>query len=94
MSLTVNANDGAMLPLAGLYQTFSYDGAFLETITVFYAGQTYIQFFGNDGTNITYISGWINPNYPVPGALMDTTEGDQMVTTEGDIMILTEGSLI
>jgi hypothetical protein len=89
MSETVQANDGAMLPLSSLYQTFTYSGGFLTQITVFYAGQTYIQFFVNDGTNITYVSGWINPNYPVPDAIMDTTEGDTMVTTEGDVMVLT-----
>jgi len=89
---TVIANDGVMLPLLALYHIFSYDGTFIESITVYYRGQMYIQFFENDGTNITYISGWINPNYPVPNALMDTTDGDQMITTEGDYMTLTSAA--
>lgn len=59
MSETVQANDGAMLPLPSLPITFTYDGAFVATMTVVYAGSTYVQTFTNDGTNITDISGWI-----------------------------------
>ena len=59
MSETVQANDGAMLPLSSLEQTFTYDGEFVETITVSYAGTDYVQTFENDGTHITNLSGWI-----------------------------------
>lgn len=59
MSETVQADNGAMLPLVSLEQVFAYDGSFLETITVVYAGVTYVQTFTNNGTNITEISGWI-----------------------------------
>lgn len=59
MSETVQANDGAMLPLESLEQVFAYDGEFVDTITVVYAGKTYVQTFQNDGTNITNISGWV-----------------------------------
>jgi len=60
MSETVTTiPDGVALPLISLPQVFAYDGNFVSTITVTYAGNTYIQTFTNDGTNITDISGWI-----------------------------------
>lgn len=59
MSSTVQASDGAMLPLDSLPTTIAYTGSFVQTITVSYAGNTYVQTFGNNGTQITTISGWI-----------------------------------
>lgn len=59
MSETVQASDGAMLPLDSIPATFTYSGSFVSTITVPYAGNTYTQTFTNNGTNITHISGWI-----------------------------------
>lgn len=56
---TVLASDGTQLPLAGLEQVFAYGGGFVATITVVYIGNTYVQTFTNDGTNITEITGWI-----------------------------------
>lgn len=59
MSETVATTTIGQLPVADLEQTFSYDGTFVETITVVYRGVTYVQTFGNDGTNITTISNWV-----------------------------------
>lgn len=59
MSETVQASDGTMIPLASVPQAIAYSGAFVTTITIAYAGNTYIQTFTNDGTHITAISGWI-----------------------------------
>lgn len=58
MSETVQANDGAMLPLSSLAQDITYDGSIVATVTVVYAGKTYVQTMTNDGTNITSVSGW------------------------------------
>lgn len=59
MSDTVQGSDGAQIPLDSCPQTFAYSGSFISTITVVYAGNTYVQTFTNNGTNITAISGWI-----------------------------------
>jgi hypothetical protein len=59
MSSTVQANDGAMLPLDSIPAVFAYSGQFISTITVVYAGSTYVQTFTNNTVNITNISGWI-----------------------------------
>lgn len=55
---TVQADNSEILPLDSLAQEFTYDGDFLETITVNYGGKTYVQTFTNNGTNITSISKW------------------------------------
>ncbi len=88
MSETAQANDGAMLPLSSLPTSFLYDGGFISTITVSYAGSTYVQTFVNDGTDIIYISGWINPDYPNIGnqAMVDQN-GEIMVTEDGQVMV-------
>lgn len=78
MGLTVNANDGAMLPLDSLTQTFAYDGLFLASISVTYQNNYYVQTFTNDGTNITSISGWIN-TIPPSATVMVTEDGKQMI---------------
>lgn len=56
---TVLASDNTQLPLAQLEQVFTYDGGFVDTITVVYTGNTYVQTFTNNGTNITEITGWV-----------------------------------
>jgi hypothetical protein len=87
MSGTVQANDGAMLPLDSLPQTFAYSGGFISTITVQYAGNTYVQTFENNGTNITFISGWNNILIPPHGVNMVTEAGVNMVTEAGVQMV-------
>ena len=87
MGQTVQANDGAMLPLDSLAQQFVYSGSFISTITVQYAGSTYVQTFLNNGTDITYISGWINAAYPVGAMPMTNQAGVLMVDQSGDIMV-------
>ncbi len=47
------------IPINDVPQTFVYSGAFLSTITIQYYGNTYVQSFTNDGTNILTISGWV-----------------------------------
>jgi hypothetical protein len=59
MSSTVQANDGAMLPLDSLPTAIVYSGGFIQTLTVVYQGNTYVQTFTNNGLNIIAISGWI-----------------------------------
>lgn len=56
---TILADDGVQLPLAQLTQTFAYAGGFVDTITVTYLTNDYVQTFTDDGTNITEISGWV-----------------------------------
>lgn len=51
--------DTSKIPLDGLAQTFTYDGDFVETITVEFMGVTYVQTFTNNGTKITNISQWV-----------------------------------
>ncbi len=59
MNFTIIASDGTLLPLESLEQTFTYDGEFVETITIEYVAKTFVQTFVNDGTNITSISKWV-----------------------------------
>lgn len=59
MSETVQASDNTMLPLDSLTQTLTYAGSFINTITVEYHGNIYVQTFTNDGTNVTVISNWV-----------------------------------
>ena len=56
MSSIVTGSNGVQIPLDAVENVFTYDGDFIETITVVYRGLTYIQTFTNDGTNITEIS--------------------------------------
>lgn len=87
MSETVQANDGAMLPLSSLPTQLVYSGDFISTITVIYAGSTYVQTFLNDGTNITYISNWINTLAPQAEQVMVDQGGNVMVDESGEIMV-------
>lgn len=87
MSETVQANDGAMLPLSSLAQQISYVGGFVSQITVLYADQTYIQTFLNDGTNIIYISGWSNTSFPPAQQVMTDESGNVMTDESGQIMV-------
>lgn len=87
MGETVQANDGAMLPLDSLPQQLNYSGSFLVSIDVTYAGQNYEQTFLNDGTNIIFISGWQNTALPINQNPMITEGGVVMVSESGQIMI-------
>lgn len=87
MSETVQANDGAMLPLDSLPQEFMYSGSFVSSITVQYAGNTYVQTFENDGTNIIYVGNWINTPIPPAGKIMVDQSGDIMTDESGTIMV-------
>jgi len=60
MSDTVQADDGAMLPLASLPTTITWDGFFVATMVVEYQTKTYTQTYTNNGTVITAISGWVS----------------------------------
>lgn len=63
MSLTVTASDGTPLPLDSLPQTLAYTtisgNPYLSTITVVYAGNTYVQTLTYTGINLTSISRWV-----------------------------------
>lgn len=87
MGATVQANDGAMLPLDSLAQEFTYDGTFIATISVNYAGKQYVQTFTNDGASIIYISGWETVGITPAAQPMYTEGGDIMLTEDGQIMI-------
>ena len=58
MSETVATSTIGQLPVDDLEQTLTYDGNFVETITVEYRGVTYVKTYTNDGTNIVNISVW------------------------------------
>lgn len=90
MGATVQANDGAMLPLDSLPQQLMYDGTFISTITVLYAGRTYVQTFENDGTNITYISNWVYTPILPGGEIMVTELGAVVMTDESGVIMVTE----
>lgn len=87
MSETVQANDGAMLPLSSLAQQITYSGGFVSQITVLYEDNTYIQTFLNDGTNIIYISGWSNIGTPQAQQVMTDESGNIMTDESGQIMV-------
>jgi hypothetical protein len=87
MGETVQANDGAMLPLDSLPQQLNYTGSFISSINVTYAGQNYEQTFLNDGTNIIFISGWQNTGMPINQNPMISESGVVMVSESGQIMI-------
>lgn len=87
MSETVQANDGAMLPLSSLAAQFVFSGGFISTITVLYAGSTYVQTFLNNGANIIYISGWVNSNAPQGQQVMTDQSGNIMTDQSGNIMV-------
>lgn len=59
MSSIITANNGTQIDLDNVELTFAYSGSFLMTITIVYAGETYVQTFTNNGTNITVISNWV-----------------------------------
>lgn len=90
MSETVQANDGTMLPLSSLAQEFTYSGTFVTSITVLYQGNTYQQTFLNDGTDITYISGWNNINSPQAQEIMTDESGNIMTDESGLDYMVTE----
>ena len=59
---------------------------FVATMTVQYAGITYVQTYTNDGTHITDISQWI-PQPPVVTYMIQESGSDFMVTEDGNSMI-------
>lgn len=87
MSETVQANDGAMLPLSSLAQQIFYVGGFVSTITVIYADRTYVQTFLNDGTDIIYISGWNTNSAPISQQVMTDESGVPMTDESGQLMV-------
>jgi len=58
MSVTVATSTIGQLPVDDLAKVLTYDGDFVETMTVVYQGVTYVKTYTNDGTNITAISVW------------------------------------
>ena len=90
MGGTVQANDGAMLPIDSLPISLEYAGGFISTITTQYAGQNYVQTFLNNGTSIIYISNWINPAFPIAGDVMISEDGEIMVAEGTDNVMITE----
>ena len=50
--------DGKQLPIDSLPGTIAYSGSLVGSITTNYAGNQYVQSFLNNGTNITYFSGF------------------------------------
>ncbi len=54
-----NYINGTPIPLDSVEQAFAYTGIFVSTITIEWSGETYVQTFTNNGTNITNISGWV-----------------------------------
>ena len=51
--------NGSPIPLASLPLAIAYSGDFLSTITIEYFGNTYVQTFTNNGSNITDISAFV-----------------------------------
>jgi hypothetical protein len=59
VSETVVAEGGKLLPIDSLEQTFAYTGSDLTSISVTYAGFTYVQTFTYDAGNLTNVSQWV-----------------------------------
>jgi hypothetical protein len=87
MSETVQANDGAQLPLNSLPLQIQYSGSFVSRLSTSYAGKNYQQTFEHDGTNIIFISGWENTAITPSNQVMIDQSGNIMVDQNGDIMI-------
>lgn len=91
MGATVQASDGAMLPLDSLPQEFMYSGGFISSITVEYQNRIYVQTFENDGTDIIYISNWVYTPIPPGGEIMvDEFGNGEMVAEDGTSIMITE----
>lgn len=87
MGNTVQCNDGTQLPLDSVPQEITYSGEFVTSITAYYQGKSFVQTFLNDGSNITYISNWQNPDYPqLAGQIMTDESGNIMVDESGNLM--------
>ena len=87
MGETVQATDGTMLPVNDLAQQIQYAGGFVASITVNYAGRSYVQTFTNDGTNIIFISRWVSNAVPPSEEIMTDESGNIMTDENGEIMI-------
>jgi hypothetical protein len=59
LSVTLDASGNPMPGLDSLSQTLAYAGGFLATITATDGVSTWVQTYGNDGTNVTTISRWV-----------------------------------
>lgn len=59
MSGTVQANDGAMLPIDSLPVAIAYNGDLVATMTVVFGPNTYVQTFSYTGDLVTNISRWV-----------------------------------
>jgi len=59
MSETIVGSDGTLIPLDSLTQVFAYTGTDISTITVAYAGKTFVQTFSYTGGMVTTITGWV-----------------------------------
>lgn len=56
---TVNASDGTILDLCSLANTFVFSGTQVQTISVQYRGNNYVQTFTYAGGQVSNISAWI-----------------------------------
>lgn len=56
---SVTASDGTVLPLCSLANTFVFDGAQVQSISVTYRNKTYTQTFTYDAGEVSVISAWI-----------------------------------
>jgi hypothetical protein len=54
-----NYINGIQIPLDSVEQVFAYTGNFVDTITIEWMDETYVQSFANNGVQITSISGWV-----------------------------------
>ncbi len=87
MGMTVQATNGAMLPLDSLELSLTYSGGFISALNVTYAGIEYEQDFTNDGTNITDISQWYPVGDPPPGDFMIDNNGNLMIDNNSNLMV-------
>ena len=77
--------NGMSLPVDSLPFTMTYSGSIVATITVHYAGITYINTFTNNGTQITGSSGYI-AQVPVI-AYLQAENNDQLISENGNLLI-------
>ena len=86
MGSTVTASNGVQLPIDSLPIAIAWSGSFVNTMTTFYAGVTYVQTFTNNSTDITNISNWVaQPITPV--YLIDESTDYQLISEIGENLI-------
>jgi len=59
MAATELADDGTQIPVYSIAMAFAYVSGNLSTITIQYAGNTYVQTFTYSGADVTNISLWV-----------------------------------